>query len=285
MSFPSGDTIEEVSEERPAKNPRRVFSKKGAVRPPFNPDLRKYWQQRHCLFSKYSQGVRLDAEGWFSVTPEAVAARTAELLAAGVPHPSPSLVFDMFLGVGGNAIQQALAGDWVIAMDIDADKVEMARHNARVYGVEHRIQFIVGDSTKLCGRLRASIALLSPPWGGPEYGTSVAEFRLASLRLDQCDGLHLFDLAAHIAPSVGLYLPASVSDAELRDLAARHPSQRCEKVELAWGGGKRKSGPPRAVLALFHSQPPHWLRDASVGVHTRRVDMAVDLRGEVHYTV
>ena len=52
---------------------------------------------------------------------------------------------DGFCGVGGNAIQFAFTCERVIAIDIDPVKIELARHNARVYGVEDRIQFIVGD--------------------------------------------------------------------------------------------------------------------------------------------
>ena len=37
----------------------------------------------------------------------------------------------------------------VIAIDIDPKKIEYARNNARVYGVEDRIDFIVGDFFQL----------------------------------------------------------------------------------------------------------------------------------------
>ena len=41
--------------------------------------------------------------------------------------------------------QFAFTCERVIAIDIDPNKIDQARHNARVYGVEDRIQFIVGD--------------------------------------------------------------------------------------------------------------------------------------------
>lgn len=46
-------------------------------------------------------GIQLDEEGWFSVTPEEIAARQARRC-AGV-----GVVIDAFAGVGGNAIQFA----------------------------------------------------------------------------------------------------------------------------------------------------------------------------------
>ena len=52
---------------------------------------------------------------------------------------------DGFCGVGGNAFNFAFSCERVIAIDIDPDKIELAWHNARVYCVEDRIEFIVAD--------------------------------------------------------------------------------------------------------------------------------------------
>ena len=57
----------------------------------------------------------------------------------------------------------------VIAIDIDPVKIECARHNARVYGVEDRIDFILADFLQVAPFLRADVIFLSPPWGGPQY--------------------------------------------------------------------------------------------------------------------
>jgi trimethylguanosine synthase len=38
-----------------------------------------------------------------------------------------------------------------------------------VYGVEDRIEFIVGDYLELAPTLQADVVFLSPPWGGPQY--------------------------------------------------------------------------------------------------------------------
>lgn len=48
----------------------------------------------------------MDREGWFSVTPEAI----AEHIADRVVRNNVSVVVDAFTGVGGNAIQFALRG-------------------------------------------------------------------------------------------------------------------------------------------------------------------------------
>ena len=140
----------------------------------------KYWSHRHSLFSLYDRGVRMDAEGWYSATPEAIAAAQAA-------RASPAcLVVDAFAGVGGNSIQFAARhapslpfrfqvasfvlplipspagicrsrtcrGCYVVAVEIDPRKVELARHNARIYGVEGMIEFVVGDFFRLAPSLK-----------------------------------------------------------------------------------------------------------------------------------
>lgn len=57
----------------------------------------------------------------------------------------------------------------MIAIDIDPKKIEMAKHNATVYGVADRIEFIVGDFLHLADSIKADQVFLSPPWGGPTY--------------------------------------------------------------------------------------------------------------------
>lgn len=178
-------------------------------------------------------------------------------------------------------------------------------------------------------RARAQVCFLSPPWGGPAYDNSdqdaeraaAAEaeeagcgastegdcgvderapraFQLRALEWPGC-GMRIFDVAAAVAPSVGYYLPHSIDDLELSELAARHHSGRCDKVALHWGAGearlKRRRGTdrakagedwrearPRAVLACFHAEsvevpraPPPVAAPMSLcpapGVHARSV--------------
>jgi trimethylguanosine synthase len=37
----------------------------------------KYWAQRKRFFSKFDDGIKLDKESWYSVTPESIAGHTA----------------------------------------------------------------------------------------------------------------------------------------------------------------------------------------------------------------
>ncbi|CAL8326596.1 unnamed protein product [Arctogadus glacialis] len=134
------------------------------------PELAKYWAQRYRLFSRFDEGIRLDTEGWFSVTPERIAHHIA--LRVKESFVDSHLVIDAFCGVGGNAIQFALSGKRVIGIDIDASRLALARHNAEVYGVADRIDFLLGDFLQLAPGLRGDVVFLSPPWGGPDYLTA-----------------------------------------------------------------------------------------------------------------
>lgn len=66
----------------------------------FSVDMGKYWCQRYLLFSRYDDGIKMDEEGWFSVTPEPLARHHAERCGSGI-------IIDCFTGVGGNSIQFA----------------------------------------------------------------------------------------------------------------------------------------------------------------------------------
>lgn len=60
----------------------------------------------------------------------------------------------------------------VIAIDIDPEKLNLARNNAEVYGVADQIEFVCGDFMVLAADLKADVVFLSPPWGGPDYATA-----------------------------------------------------------------------------------------------------------------
>lgn len=65
-------------------------------------DLNKYWLQRYRLFSKFDEGIELDDESWYSVTPERIAKHIA--VRCLLPN-KPCVIIDAFCGAGGNTIQ------------------------------------------------------------------------------------------------------------------------------------------------------------------------------------
>lgn len=96
----------------------------------------------------------------------------------------------------------------MIAIDIDPNKIELAKNNARVYGVEDRIEFIVGDFTVLANDLKADVVFLSPPWGGPDY-INIDNYKLENI-LPPIGGIELFRIANKVAPCVAYFLPRNI---------------------------------------------------------------------------
>ena len=165
--------------------------KKGASQPnPYDPSVvhNKYWAQRRRLFKKFDEGIQLDAEGWYSVTPEVVAdhvaARLSEashrLVRCGNANgfkgrvknhkQSKSLVIlDAFSGMGGNAIAfaklPASIVSLIVCIDVDRTKLRMAAHNASIYNIPpHRIVFVEANSVAVMERCyRDGTLVMDPP--------------------------------------------------------------------------------------------------------------------------
>ncbi|KRY73495.1 Trimethylguanosine synthase, partial [Trichinella pseudospiralis] len=161
----------------------------------------KYWNQRFRLFYKYEEGILLDEQSWFSVTPEAIACHIAK-------RCKNKLIVDAFCGVGGNAIQFAKQGNFVIAIDIDPVKIKCARNNAKIYQVENQIQFICANFFDIYKKLRADIVFLAPPWGGPDY-QCFREFNVKTV--DILDGKSIIEAARTISNSMIYFLPRNSS--------------------------------------------------------------------------
>ena len=129
----------------------------------------KFWKRRYKLFSKFDQGIIIDSlESWYSVTPEAIARDQAEYCYEMLNSRNITIL-DGYCGIGGNSIQFAKIFHKVIAIDIDPIKIEAAKSNAKIYGVEDKIEFIIGDFFQVAPSIKADVVFLSPPWGGPNY--------------------------------------------------------------------------------------------------------------------
>ncbi|XP_069126871.1 trimethylguanosine synthase-like isoform X2 [Argopecten irradians] len=174
-----------------------------------DPELKKYWAQRYRLFTRFDDGIKLDREGWFSVTPEKIAEHIAERCRCDV-------ILDAFCGVGGNAIQFAFTCERVIAVDIDPAKIECARHNAAVYGVEDRIEFICADFLKVAPLVKADVVFLSPPWGGPDYLNEEVFDLETMMDLKASD---IFEVSQKITNNIAFFVPRNSDFEQLTALA------------------------------------------------------------------
>ncbi|EDO39303.1 predicted protein [Nematostella vectensis] len=174
-----------------------------------DPEFAKYWAQRYRLFSRFDEGIKMDKEGWYSVTPERIAEHIAERCRC-------DLIVDAFCGVGGNAIQFAFTCERVIAIDIDPVKIDCARHNAEIYGVADRIEFVLGDFRQIVPQLKADVIFLSPPWGGPGYACADVFDIQTMISLD---GFELYETAKRVTPNIAYFMPRNVNMEQLTSLA------------------------------------------------------------------
>jgi trimethylguanosine synthase len=133
-----------VAPSPPVTNPfwmeLKVFDK--SVQNPFDRSVRKYWNQRRRLFSRFDDGIQLDEEGWFSVTPEQiadyVAAKTIDLYQwRNISTTAGLVVLDAFCGCGGNTIAYARRPEvnLVVCVDVDRAKLLRAANNAAIYEI------------------------------------------------------------------------------------------------------------------------------------------------------
>ncbi|DAZ96301.1 TPA: hypothetical protein N0F65_008334 [Lagenidium giganteum] len=184
----------------------------------------KFWKQRYNLFYKYDEGILMDHEGWFSVTPQAIAEHIAARCTCDV-------IVDPFAGCGGNVIQLARTCKHVIAIDIDPEKIRMARHNAKIYGVADKIEWIVGNSLEILPTIRADAVFLSPPWGGMNYNRTC--FQLDDMVLDgNATGTTLFQLARQVTRNIAYYLPKTTPEGALEALGDEDEHVECEFIHL-----------------------------------------------------
>ncbi|MFT7519942.1 MAG: putative O-methyltransferase YrrM [Kiritimatiellia bacterium] len=138
--------------------------------------------------------VQLDDEGRWSLTPESLALAMAR-------RAHCDQVLDLTCGAGGNAIGFARAGCSVTAIDLHPGRLDMARHNAQLYGVRDRIIFHSMDATAALDDVDTeTLIFFDPPWGDADKRRCTRE---------QIPLLHqLYDrLAAH--PRSWLKLPPS----------------------------------------------------------------------------
>lgn len=111
----------------------------------------KYWAQRHRLFSRFDDGIQLDRESWYSVTPEAIANHIARrmVMTSTANKNEKMVVIDAFCGAGGNAIALARQEhvELVVCVDLDEEKLKLAAHNAKIYDIaDNKLLFLHADA-------------------------------------------------------------------------------------------------------------------------------------------
>ena len=134
---------------------------------------------------------------------------------------------DAFCGVGGHAIAFAQTREHVIAIDNGETLLRLVRHNATIYGVVDRIDFVPGDFTAQTS-LRISLNTLN------------SDFQVSrQSMITSC-----FKLAERITPNIACHLPRNtnlqgisdpVTNAEAGGAKGKDKAQVME-VEEEWLG-------------------------------------------------
>nr|CAH8867038.1 unnamed protein product [Trichobilharzia regenti] len=117
--------------------------------------LPKYWKRRYDLFERFDEGVQLDEESWYSVTPECIARRQAKACAC-------DFLVDAFAGVGGNTIHFAQNCGLVLAIENCFPRLLMLQNNAGIYGVLPKIMLVCGDVETILNSLRCTQSPINP---------------------------------------------------------------------------------------------------------------------------
>lgn len=173
----------------------------------------KYWKRRYNFFSRFDDGISMDTKSWFEVTPEKIARHIADRMS------ECRTICDATAGVGGNAIQFALTPKTrVICVDVDAERLDKCKHNAKVYGVNQVMKFQVGDFTEIPST-PVDAVFISPPWGGPSHLDN-SYFSLKDVSC--CDIVKMFGRATQWSKNVVIYLPRHTDLHELAVLAAHY---------------------------------------------------------------
>jgi trimethylguanosine synthase len=240
----------------------------------------KYWAQRKRLFVKYDQGIQLDREGWYSVTPEAIANHIARRMVAG---NNGMVVLDACAGVGGNAIAFARRPEvsLVVCVDNDDARLRIAANNCSVYGIPRdKVVFVHTDVCEVLASYKngkriadaessKSVAtgtekeysysgldllpetldavFLSPPWGGSDYeSVGRRNYDLSRIKLGEAvDGEELLRLAAVAVPeermNVAYFLPRNTNGVRYSYSALKAGFAGCLDLEQNVLNGKLKT--------------------------------------------
>ncbi len=114
-------------------------------------------RENTTLFSKWNEGIKLDEEGRYSLTPEHHALTIAK-------HVQAPIVYDAFSGCGGNTIAFARQKHitMVISNELDGARSKLCQHNASLYNVSNKVTFTSHDALNTFPK--APFVFLDPPW-------------------------------------------------------------------------------------------------------------------------
>jgi 16S rRNA G966 N2-methylase RsmD len=178
------------------------------------------------LFSKFHEGIQIDKLGWNEVTPEIFASHISSHIGCIIgPHGK---MLEICSGLGGNTIQFALNPniESIVAIEIDTDRIKMAKENARIYSVDlNKIRFIHDDFLDMEKRSKEALSTIgdfdcvfvSPPWGGKGSHKISSAYPISS---ENSLLWNIIEKAGKFTSKILVcYLPPNIDPAEVDEIA------------------------------------------------------------------
>ena len=189
---------------------------------PENEKFNTYYVQRYYFFSLFDEGIQMDKESWYSVTPEEI----SEYISSILPDSSESTILDAFCGCGGNVIFFSKKFKKVIANDLFIEKINMTKNNTKIYNCPNNIIYYSEDFLKLnLNEEKIDYVFLSPPWGGPEYKNDNV-YSLKKWITPDID--KIIEKSFKITKNIILYLPRNTDLKELAEIIYKYDKEEIE---------------------------------------------------------
>lgn len=170
--------------------------------------------QKRKKGQRFSKKVYTNKQSSFISNPEYVAKHVVDTILSFGDFKS---AVELCSCVGSTCIQLAKHLNKVVGIDINQDRVDMARKNARLYNVNN-VQFIKGDvlDIELLKSINADIALLDPGWSTRLMDKSS---HVADIDSTQPSLRKMFNLTSqYITKNIVARVPATFTCNTLKDL-------------------------------------------------------------------
>ncbi len=124
---------------------------------------------------KFTKDIHADEDAFYMSNPEI----SSEYLANKLSNYKTAV--ELCSAVGMTVIMLAKKMDKVYGIECMPSRIEDANYNAQLYGVENRVEFILGNclDEKLLKSVKAEVAILDPDWSVDKNNPKDHAFKLS----------------------------------------------------------------------------------------------------------
>ncbi len=167
---------------------------------PYGEKYQAFWD----MLSPRERLMKFDAYGLFAITPRAFSRPIIERIQG-------DRIVDACCSVGGMSIALAEAGKHVVAIELNPHRLQLARDNAAMCGVNECIEFIEGDVLEALPTLTADTIFFDGQWNTVHQETH-ERFSLADFTPN---GVQFLKMAFGVTDAVVFRAPAHFDFHEL----------------------------------------------------------------------